>query len=75
MLNNTFRIVFREGDWRNIRPNPNQDRYGWEHADDIEYTDYQEAKAMMQEYRNAMPNFIVLIRATPIVNSSTVCLP
>jgi len=46
MNNHTFFIVFREGSSRNTIPNANQDRYGWELADDIEIFDYKEASRM-----------------------------
>jgi hypothetical protein len=66
MKNNTFFIVFREPDHRNIIKNDEQDAYGWEFADNIEIFDYQEAKRVREEYQKAMPNFVVNIRAVPI---------
>lgn len=65
MKNNTFFIVFREPDHRNVIPNPNQDRWGWEFADKIEYTDYKEAQRVREEYAATMKNFVVRIRCVP----------
>jgi hypothetical protein len=63
MINNTFYIVFRKSNHKDVVPNPNQDRYGWEFADNIERMDWKTAKADMEEYRKAMPQFHVCIRA------------
>ena len=65
MKNNTFFIVFRKGDPREIVPNPNQDRWGWEFVDNIEYFTYDEAELMREEYAAAFPQFAVRLRAIP----------
>lgn len=67
MKNNTFFIVFRQSDYKNIIANENQDRFGWELADGIEIFNYDEAKKMMQEYQAVMKDFVVRIRCIPIV--------
>lgn len=66
MINNTFFIVFRTANHKDVVPNPNQDRYGWELVDNIERTDYKTAKAEMDEYQKAMPQFCVRLRAVPV---------
>lgn len=66
MINNTFFIVVREVDLKPFEERPNRDRWGWEYADNIEMTDYSEAKRMREEYALAMPKHIVRIRAIPI---------
>jgi hypothetical protein len=43
---------------------------GLEFVDGIEMLDYEEAKAMLLEYRNAMPSHTVLIHAKPLSNRS-----
>ena len=65
MINNTFFIVFRQANYKNIIPNPNQDRHGWEFVDNIEYFDYNEAKRIREEYALAFPQFAVHLRAIP----------
>ena len=60
--------------WRNLRKlNADILEYtdrvlynGWEFVDNIEHTDYQEAKRRMNEYSQAMPNHTVLIHAKRI---------
>jgi hypothetical protein len=66
MINNTFYIVFREPNPNNIIPNPSQDQWGWELADNIEITEYKDAQKMREEYQKAMPKMAVRIRAIPI---------
>jgi hypothetical protein len=65
MINNTFYIVFRRGDHRDVIKNDNQDRWGWEFVDNIEYFDYNEAKRIREEYAKAFPRFAVRLRAVP----------
>lgn len=65
MINNTFFIVFRRGDHRDVIKNPNQDAWGWEFVDGIEYSDYQTAKKMREEYAAAFPKHAVRMRAIP----------
>lgn len=66
MINNTFFIVFRQASPKDVIPNPNQDRWGWEFADLIERTDYKQALVDMKEYQAAMPNYCVRLRPVRI---------
>jgi hypothetical protein len=65
MINNTFFIVFRVPDHRNIVKNTNQDEWGWEFVDSVEYSDYNEAKRIREEYQAAFPKHVVRMRAIP----------
>jgi len=65
MNNNTFYLVFREPDHRNVKKNPNQDPWGWEFVDGIEIFSYKEVKVLLEEYSLAFPKFVVRIRAVP----------
>lgn len=65
MINNTFFIVFRSADHRNVIKNDSQNQWGWEFVDNIEYVDYAEAKRVREEYQAAFPQFVVHIRAVP----------
>lgn len=65
MKNNTFYIVFRKGDHREVIPNDSQDRWGWEFADGVEIFDYKEAQRLREEYQSAMTGFCVHIRCVP----------
>lgn len=57
-----FTIVIREKDFKPFETRPNRDGYGWELADGIEITGYQEASRMMREYALAMPSHVVRLR-------------
>ena len=63
MNNHKFVLVFRTHNYFDGIKNNNQDSYGWELVDNIEYTDYTTAKAMMAEYQQAFANYCVRIRA------------
>jgi hypothetical protein len=56
-LNDINRNVENSADYIKILYN------GWEFVDGIEMSDYEEAKSMLLEYRNAMPSHTVLIHA------------
>lgn len=65
MKNNTFFMVFRTNDHRDVIKNDSQDAWGWEFVDNIEYFDYNEAKRVREEYQKAFPQFVVRMRCVP----------